>query len=232
MACQAPRHERAGQTGTVATWDLIIFDNDGVLVDSERLANTILADLLSSYGAPTSLEGAVARHLGTSLGRVRAVVEADGITVPADFEDTYHRRLFAAFDASLVAVPGVAEVLAGLDLPVCVASSGDHERIRRALGLTGLDRFFGDRIFSAQDVARGKPAPDLFLHAADALGADPARCAVVEDSPHGVEAANAAGMAVFAYAALTPPDRLDAATVVFSSMGQLPRLLATGPPGA
>jgi HAD superfamily hydrolase (TIGR01509 family) len=212
------------------SWDLVIFDNDGVLVDSERLANTILGELLTSYGSPTTTDEAVERHLGTSLGRVRQVVEADGVTVPADFEDSYHRRLFAAFDESLVAVPGVAEVVSVLDVPVCVASSGTHQRIRRSLTLASLAQRFEGRIFSAEDVQRGKPAPDLFLHAAAALGARPSRCAVIEDSALGVEAANAAGMTVFAYAAVTPASRLRGASVVFSSMGELPRLLATGPP--
>ena len=215
----------------VPRWDLVIFDNDGVLVDSERLANTILGELLTGYGSPTTTDEAVERHLGTSLRRVRAVVEAEGVAVPADFEDSYHRRLFAAFNQSLVAVPGVAEVLSTLDVPVCVASSGSHERIRRSLTLAGLARHFKGRIFSADDVERGKPAPDLFLHAAAALGARPSRCAVIEDSPLGVEAAGAAGMTVFAYAAVTPASRLSAASVVFSSMGELPRLLAAGPTG-
>lgn len=215
----------------VPPWDLVIFDNDGVLVDSERLANTILGDLLTSYGRPTTTEEAVERHLGTSLRRVRALVEAEGIAVPADFEACYHRLLFDAFDTSLVAVPGAAQVVASLDLPVCVASSGSHERIRRSLSLAGLAERFEGRMFSAEDVDRGKPAPDLFLHAAAAMSARPALCAVIEDSPLGVEAANAAGMTAFAYAAVTPAARLSAASVVFSSMGELPRLLAAGPPG-
>ncbi|MDQ2725605.1 MAG: HAD family hydrolase [Actinomycetota bacterium] len=212
-------------------WDLVIFDNDGVLVDSERMANTILGDLLTGYGRPTTTDEAVERHLGTSLGRVRALLEAEGIVVPSDFEDAYDRRLFAAFDTSLVAVPGVAEVVGALDIPVCVASSGGHERIRRSLTLAGLAAGFEGRIFSAEDVSRGKPAPDLFLHAAAAMGARPGRCAVIEDSPLGVEAANAAGMTAFGYAAVTPAPRLSEASVVFSSMGELPRLLAAGPTG-
>jgi HAD superfamily hydrolase (TIGR01509 family) len=205
----------------------VIFDNDGVLVDTEGPANAILADLLTGYGRPTTVDQAVAEHLGTSLARVRATVEASGTPVPAAFEDDYHRRLFAAVDAGLEAVPGVAAVVASLDVAVCVASSGGHERIRRTLAATGLlDRFEG-RIFSAEDVARGKPAPDLFLHAAGRMGAAPARCAVVEDSPLGVEAANAAGMTVFGYAGLTPPERLASASVVFGDMADLPALLGS-----
>lgn len=220
------------QTGTVLPWDLVIFDNDGVLVDSERVANTILGDLLTGYGRATTTDEAVERHLGTSLGQVRAEVEAEGIAVPVDFEDCYERRLFSAFADSLVAVTGVAEVVGDLDVPVCVASSGGHERIHRSLALVGLAPRFEGCIFSAEEVARGKPAPDLFVHAAAAMGARPEHCAVIEDSPLGVAAANAAGMTAFGYAAVTPAPRLCAASVVFFSMGELPRLLAAGPAGA
>lgn len=227
MLCPQPPHWPPMATA----WDLVIFDNDGVLVDSEGAANAILADLLSSYGWPTTVEQALAEHLGTSLTRVRARAEAAGTAVPDSFEDEYHRRLFAAFDHGLAAVPGVADALAQLDVPVCVASSGAHERIRRALQAVGLADRFAGRVFSADDVDRGKPAPDLFLHAARELGADAARCAVVEDSPLGVEAATAAGMTSFAYAGLTPPARLAAASVVFTDMAELlPLLRAHRPP--
>lgn len=123
-------------------------------------------------------------------------------------------------------------MVAGLTDPVCVASSGTRLRIRHTLALTGLLVRFEGRTFSAEDVERGKPAPDLFLHAAAALRARPERCAVIEDSPLGVEAANAAGMISFAYAATTPASRLSAASVVFTEMGELPQLLAAGPPQA
>lgn len=208
-------------------FDLVIFDNDGVLVDSEALANGVLAGLLTDAGWAVTAEDCIRDFMGGTLARVREVAEARlGVPLPVGFEDDYHRLLFDAFDTSLVAVAGVAEALDGLDLPTCVASSGSHERIRRALTRTGLlDRFEG-RIFSADDVAHGKPAPDLFLHAAASLGTEPARCAVVEDSPLGVEAANAAGMTAFGHAALTPTERLAAATGgTFTSMADLPALL-------
>jgi beta-phosphoglucomutase-like phosphatase (HAD superfamily) len=112
-------------------------------------------------------------------------------------------------------------------VPYCLASSGTHERIRVALRKTGLYARFGEgRIFSAQDVGRGKPAPDLFLHAARTMGVTPARCAVVEDSPLGVQAARAAGMDVFGYTAMTPAAKLSDATALFGSMLQLPELLS------
>ena len=133
-----------------------------------------------------------------------------------------------AFDAELEPVDGVGAALDAIVAPTCVASSSSHERLRHTLGLTGLlDRFDG-RTFSAEEVDNGKPAPDLFLHAAATLGADPARCAVIEDSHYGVEAARAAGMRAFAYGGgVTPADRLRGpATTVFQEMRELPGLLA------
>jgi HAD superfamily hydrolase (TIGR01509 family) len=208
-------------------FDLVIFDNDGVLVDSEWHANGILADLLCEAGLPSTREGCIAEYMGSSMGRVREIAERRlGRALPADLEDRYHDRLFEAFRTRLTAVPGVTEALGDIDTPTCVASSGTHERIRLALTTTGLLPRFDGRIFSAQDVAHGKPAPDLFLHAAATLGIRPHRCAVVEDSPLGVEAANRAGMTAFGFARMTPANRLrDAGGGVFSSMDQLPRLL-------
>jgi HAD superfamily hydrolase (TIGR01509 family) len=208
-------------------FDLVIFDNDGVLVDSEWHANGILADLLSEAGLPSTREGCIAEYMGSTLARVREIAETRlARPLPADLEDRYHERLFEAFRRELTAVPGVAEVLALLPTPTCVASSGTHERIRLSLKTTGLFPRFEGRIFSAQDVARGKPAPDLFLHAARSLGIRPDRCAVVEDSPLGVDAANRAGMTAFGFARMTPPERLQAASGgVFRSMHELPALL-------
>ncbi len=209
--------------------DLVIFDNDGVLVDSERLANGILASLLTEAGLPYTLQQAVDEFMGGSLARVRTVAEPRlGRPLPADFEERYHQRLFDGFK-QLAAIDGVATVLDELDAagtPYCVASSGDHERIRTALTSVGLyDRFKG-RVFSAQDVAHSKPAPDLFLHAAASMRVEPARCLVVEDSPLGVEAARAAGMRVVGYAGMTPAERLAGADVVIDKMGALPGMFA------
>ena len=215
-------------------WDLVVFDNDGVLVDSERLANSVLARILTDLGCPTTFEECVASYLGGTIERVRDLVEAEsGRPLPADFEDRYHRDLFSAFDAGLSAVPGVAALLDQLDragMRYCVASSGSRPRIERALRRVGLwDRFDG-RVFSADDVAHGKPAPDLFLHAAAGLGADPAATVVVEDSPLGVEAAVAAGMSVVGFAAVTPPERLVKAGAVVTTMDQVGRVISVGPP--
>lgn len=208
--------------------DLVIFDNDGVLVDSERLANGILADLLTEAGLPYTLEQAVHEFMGGTLARVRASAEPRlGHPLPPDFEERYHARLFEGF-ARLEPVTGVPEVLDALDqagTPYCVASSGTHDRIRTALTSVGLYQRFEGRVFSAQDVEHGKPAPDLFLHAAGSIGTDPARCVVVEDSPLGVEAARAAGMNVIGYAGMTPAERLAGADAVIDKMGALPGLL-------
>lgn len=208
--------------------DLVIFDNDGVLVDSERLANGILADLLTEAGLPYTLEQAVHEFMGGTMARVRASAEPRlGRPLPADFEDRYHARLFEGF-ARLQPVPGVPEVLDALDragTPYCVASSGTRERIQNALTSVGLYERFEGRVFSAQDVEHGKPAPDLFLHAAAAMGAEPDRCVVVEDAPAGVQAGLAAGMTVLGYAGLTRPEQLDGARV-FTSMDELPALIS------
>jgi HAD superfamily hydrolase (TIGR01509 family) len=214
----------------VSRFDLVIFDNDGVLVDSEGHANQILSELLNETGVGLGMtrEECMAEFMGRSMTTIRQLVEARlGRAWPGDLEDRYHARLFEVFATRLTAVPGVERALQRITIPTCVASSGTHERIRRALTATGLLPRFEGRIFSAQDVARGKPAPDLFLHAARSLGAAPTRCAVIEDSPLGVEAANAAGMVAFGFAHLTPPGLLaNARGGTFSSMDDLPDLLS------
>ncbi|QHC20316.1 HAD family hydrolase [Streptomyces sp. GS7] len=213
-------------------YGLIIFDNDGVLVDSEPISNQILAACLTELGHPTTYEESLRDFMGGSVQRVRDVVrERSGRPLPEDFEIGFHTRVFEEFRRRLTAVPGVGTVLEKLsadDVPYCVGSSGSHERIRVALTKTGLfDRFGEGRIFSSQDVGRGKPAPDLFLHAAREMGVAPGRCAVVEDSPLGVRAAVAAGMDVYGFTAMTPAEELAGAgaTVLFTDMAELPRLL-------
>jgi HAD superfamily hydrolase (TIGR01509 family) len=146
------------------------------------------------------------------------------VALPEGFRRRYLDTMFAAFEEELQPVPGVAAALDAITLPNCVASSASLEKMRFTLGHTGLwDRFEG-RIFSATEVEHGKPAPDLFLHAARSMGWAPGDCAVVEDSPAGVQAAVSAGMAVFGYAGTTPAERLDGARV-FTDMAELPALL-------
>ncbi|MFE0950747.1 HAD family hydrolase [Streptomyces mutabilis] len=213
-------------------YDLVIFDNDGVLVDSEPISNRLLAGYLTELGHPTSYEDSLRDYMGAAMHRVHdLVLERTGRKLPEDFDDVFHRRVFAAFAEDLEAVPGVVGLLEKLavdGVPYCVASSGSHERIRVGHRKTGLDRWFEDeRIFSSQDVGRGKPAPDLFLYAAERMGVAPERCVVVEDSPLGVQAAVAAGMDVYGFTAMTPARKLAGATRLFRDMGELAGLLTT-----
>ncbi|MFD9445950.1 HAD family hydrolase [Streptomyces sp. NPDC060006] len=211
-------------------YELVIFDNDGVLVDSEPISNTLLAAYLTELGHPTSYEDSLRDYMGAAMHRVHDMVEErTGERLPADFDDVFHGRVFAAFERELEPVTGAVEVLEKLaadGVPYCVASSGSHERIRVGHRKTGLDRWFDDgRIFSSQDVGRGKPAPDLFLHAAERMGVAPQKCLVIEDSPLGVRAAVAAGMDVYGFTAMTPAERLAGADHLFGQMSELMGLL-------
>ncbi|MEU5100573.1 HAD family hydrolase [Streptomyces sp. NPDC020996] len=211
-------------------YDLVIFDNDGVLVDSEPISNRLLAAHLTEVGHPTSYEESIRDYMGSAMHRIHELVlERTGRRLPDDFDDVFHARVFAAFERELKPVAGVAGVLERLSadgVPFCVASSGSHERIRVGHRTTGLDRWFEEaRIFSSQDVGRGKPAPDLFLYAAERMGVASERCVVVEDSPLGVRAAVAAGMDVLGFTAMTPAEKLVGAGKLFSDMGELPDLL-------
>jgi HAD superfamily hydrolase (TIGR01509 family) len=206
----------------------VIFDCDGVLVDSEPIAGAILAATLTELGLPTTQSDVDRDFKGRSWEDGLAVIEARRGAAPwPDLRARYRERLFAAFDERLTAVTGIEAALDAISLPRCVASSGDHERIRRGLGAAKLlGRFEDAAIFSVDDVARGKPAPDLFLHAAERMGFDSGRTAVVEDSPAGVEAGVAAGMLVLGYAERTDADLLRAAgAVAFEQMAELPALL-------
>lgn len=211
---------------------LVIFDCDGVLVDSERLSVEIDRRVLADLGWDLTQEEIVHRFVGRSAAHFRAEIEEHrGRPLPDDWEEPYQRWYVEAFERELAPVPGILEALDGIVVPTCVASSGSHEKIRRTLGLTGILPRFQGRIFSADDVSAGKPAPDLFLHAASALGVDPARCVVIEDSRFGVEAARAAGMRSFGYAGgLTPAEWLTGdGTTVFDDMAELPALLGMRP---
>jgi HAD superfamily hydrolase (TIGR01509 family) len=205
----------------------VIFDCDGVLVDSEEIANSALAELLTEAGLPTTYDQAVEVYRGRSMESVVATAsERFGSSLPLDLSERYYTRIKEVFETDLRPVPGVTDTLKRIDLPDCVASNGPLHKMETTLRLTGLwDRFKG-RIFSADDVAAGKPAPDLFLHAARVMGFDPATTAVVEDSLLGVEAALAAGMKVFAFASHTEPGILaKAGGIPFTDMAQLPELL-------
>jgi len=209
------------------TIDLVIFDCDGVLVDSEGVANRIFAEELSRIGLVLDEETVCRRFVGLSMARcVKLVEEQLGRPVPQGFVARLQRRTFDAFREGLRPIPGVEDALRRIEIPVCVASSGEQEKMRLTLGLTGLLGRFEGRMFSATEVARGKPAPDLFLHAARSLAARPDRCVVIEDSAPGVVAARAAGMAALGYAGRGNRDELaEAGARVFDSMQELPGLV-------
>ena len=214
---------------------LVIFDCDGVLVDSEVLFNRIAAEEFARCGVPMDTETALARYTGISAPSMIASVEAEtGKTIPEDFAQRCRARANEVFDSELEAIAGIDAVLSGHAPHRCVASSSSPARIRRSLKSTDLYRYFADeRIFSAVMVENGKPAPDLFLHAAATSGAAPADCIVVEDSQPGVQAAVAAGMTVLGFIGASHirdghADRLrdTGADHIFDDMTALPGLLA------
>ena len=208
--------------------NLVIFDCDGVLVDSEPISNRVFRDMLNEIDIPVTLEYMYEHFVGLSMPKcMELVAQLRGRPVPEGFLERLQHRTEEELRATVQPMLGIHDVLDGLTLPYCVASSGAHSKIRTTLGATGLlDRFAG-RVFSGQDVSRPKPAPDLFLHAAATLGHSPERCLVIEDTPTGVRAGVAAGMRVFGFDAFTPTERLvDAgAHTTFRSMRELPGLI-------
>ena len=216
---------------------MVIFDCDGVLVDSERITHQVVVDMLAEHGVDLPFAEAIDRFIGQSMatGLVQLTALLGG-ELPPDFLPEMGRRTRAAFRAGLTAVPGVEAVLDGLQRPFCVASNGNHAKVNFTLGHTGLlPRFMGHttgRIFTADDVAHPKPAPDLFLLAARTLGALPGHTTVVEDTPTGVAAARAAGMRVIGFAAMTPAGRLQAAgaDAIAHDMATVAALLAAEAP--
>lgn len=211
---------------------LVIFDCDGVLVDSETISNGVLARLLSAEGLSTTLAQARRDYQGLLLDEVfEQAQEKLGSALPEDLSDRFEAERAEAFRRELEPVKGAAgavEQVAAAGVAVCVASQGKLAKTRLSLELTGLRRLFPDRaLFSAWSVPRGKPHPDLFLHAASEMGADPAHCVVVEDTPSGVTAGVSACMRVFGYAADSEEQALRrAGATTFSSMRHLPELLA------
>jgi len=211
----------------------VIFDCDGVLVDTELLANRCFAAALNRIGLPWSVEDTMRRLVGRSMKSCVAIIESEtGRPLPADFLSRLQIDTFASFrTAPVQPVAGIIGVLDWLEekrIAYCVASSGEIEKMRLTLGLTGLLPRFEGRLFSASMVARGKPFPDLFLHAARGIGIEPENCTVIEDAVPGVEAGVAAGMRVFAYAGAAHADRaalVAAGGVAFDTMDDLPRLL-------
>jgi HAD superfamily hydrolase (TIGR01509 family) len=178
-----------------SSYRAIIYDFDGVLADSEVLSNSVIAEVVTELGVPTSVEDAYRTYMGKRLADVIATIErVTGRKLPADFADSYQRRTFETFRARLKPIDGAREfVEAWLTLPNCIASSSSPERLALSLEVLNMAAIFEGRVFSASNVARGKPHPDIFLHAAERLGVQPADCIVIEDSIGGITAARAAG---------------------------------------
>lgn len=215
----------------------MIFDCDGVLVDTERITLRVIAEWVASLGVPMTTEVAAERYKGRDIELIRAEVEAElGQSVPG-FVEGYRSRMFEAFEAGVDPIAGATAALDALDaagIAWCVASNGPQIKMEASLSAAGLldrvgglDRTKGSRVFSAYDVGKWKPEPDLFLFAAKECGVDVSRCVVVEDSTSGVEAAVRAGMPCVAYADITSAEALRAAgaTVVVESMGDVPAVL-------
>src|SRR5215470_1742671 len=181
-------------------FELVIFDCDGVLVDSEPIINQAHASVLTACGYSITEQGLVERFCAMSDREMLEIVEREwGRPLPASYSERVELMIEVEFHQSLAAIEGVAEVLDALTLPICVASSSTLEQIRRKLELTRLLQHFDENLFSATIVARGKPAPDLFLYAAQQLAVAADRCLVIEDSPAGIEAARGAGMAAIGF---------------------------------
>lgn len=210
-------------------FDLVIFDCDGVVVDSERIVHDVFGAFIRSLGVRLSESEMHERFLGLRLAECMRVVEdLRGEPAPAGALDRYVAERDRVLQEQVQPVDGIRAVLETLTIPYCMASSGGYDKMRITLGTTGLMPFFEGRVFSAVDVPRGKPAPDVFLLAAERMGVAPARSVVIEDSVNGVLAGCAAGMTVFGFAGLTRPERLRAAGAVrtFTQMRELPSLLA------
>lgn len=203
---------------------LIIFDCDGVLVDSELIINTVFSNLLAEIGIHFKIEEMYEHFVGYSFAQCLIKIKAlSGKMPPPDFEKKYRQETTSALEKDLLPVYGIKEFIQQLDSPYCVASSGSHKRMQSTLGITGLLPYFKNNIFSVHDVTHGKPHPDVYLYAAKIMGFKPSECIVIEDSPLGVSGGVAAGMIVLGYAERTPVYKLEDAGAhqVFSQMKPL-----------
>ena len=207
---------------------LLIFDCDGVLIDSERILNQVFQECLKNIGLVLSLDETIQRFKGRSTKDSLKIAEqmlgkpVATETIVAEYEKIGSKR----FHEDIKPIPGITEALSKMLHRRCVASSSSHEHIRAGLENTGLLSYFANAIFSASEVEKGKPAPDLFLHAASSIGVKPRDCIVIEDSVPGVEAAVAANMSVLGYVDLTPEWELKrAGAQTFDNMAMLPDLV-------
>jgi HAD superfamily hydrolase (TIGR01509 family) len=224
--------KKTRQNGKVS-FDLVIFDCDGVLVDSEVISCRAHAATLTRHGYPITAEQVLDRFLGVSDREARLTIEAElGRSLPADFEAQMKQAALQRYADDLRPIPHISDIMAAIDLPKCVASSGTPEKIRHGLTCAGLYDILSPHIFSASQVKRGKPAPDLFLFAAEQMKAPPAQCLVIEDSVPGITGARAAGMTVLGFhggshcrPGYANTLRAAGATVTFDDMRQLPGLI-------
>ena len=212
--------------------ELVVFDCDGVLVDSERLANQVFAQiLLEECGLKFSLKDMFENFVGRSMDQCwQLVTDMLGRSAPESLKQRYHHEIIAALAESVEPVRNIETVLNGLSVPFCVASSGSYKKMQTTLGKTGLIKYFEGKLFSTSEVRHGKPHPDIFLFAANAMGYPPDECLVIEDSPPGVTGAKAAGMTVLGYAELMNPERLKEAGAdwVFDDMSKLLNMIEGG----
>jgi HAD superfamily hydrolase (TIGR01509 family) len=218
----------SGSIATNGRPELVIFDCDGVLVDSEPISIRVDAAVLDELGMPLSEQEIIDRFVGRSPSVMRQAIEGHlGRPLPEDWIARNRSRYREAYERELQPIDGIDAALDAISARTCVASSSEPAELAFKLKLTGLYERFAGRIFSAVEVRNGKPAPDLFLHAAERLGVAPAACVVVEDSQYGVQAARAAGMGALGYAGSVTPARMlkGPGTVVFDDMRDLPRLL-------
>jgi HAD superfamily hydrolase (TIGR01509 family) len=214
-------------------FELVIFDCDGVLVDSEVISCRAHAETLTRHGYPITADQVLERFLGVSDREARMTIEAElGRSLPADFEAQMKQAALQRYAEELKTIPYVGEAIAAIGLPVCVASSGTPEKIRHGLSCAGLYDLLAPNIFSATQVKRGKPAPDLFLFAAAQMAASPERCVVIEDSMPGIAGAKAAGMTVLGFhggshcrPGYADTLRAAGAAVTFDDMRELPGLI-------
>lgn len=208
----------------------VLFDCDGVIVDSEPITDRVIAENLTRHGFPIAPHRVSELFIGGTIAGIAAHVRARGLDLPASWVEDVYEEMFASLARGTPLVAGIVEVMAALDragIPYAVGSNGPHRKMQVTLGQhPDLMRRLAGRLFSREDVARPKPAPDLYLHAASALGAAPAACAVIEDSPTGIRAARAAGMTCYGHAAAGDPGPLAAAGAIpFARMADLPALL-------
>ena len=212
----------------MSKYKCIIFDCDGVLVDSEPIASQVLVDMANEYGANIDLEYALKNFKGTSMQNCYAqVAELATERLPDDFMPNFRARSFESFRKNIQPVAGVTEVIENLDIPFCVASSGPENKIRLNLELTGLLPYFEDHIFSCFEIRKWKPDPAVFLWAAETMGFQPNECLVIEDSMSGVTAALNGGFDVYGFTAHDYHNELEGnATLTFNDMSQLLKLIA------